>query len=323
MTQFQRLSLQTACLFLAGCVLFLSTPATARIVKPGNSFVVLDLPDSFEPQTRFAGFFSKDAGATVMVLDLPRSAYDQFTNRFDKELERKGFSEVRHGKLRGRTDDHLFFFARQHTPVGQFDKYLLIIRDNQRAAYVTITVNPIEQVDTPLSYIGAQNILAKVRLSNRRAATRKGYHLTYRGAFRERDMVVGTTTIFALDKPPAPSGQAVRSGKPMFVVAPSLSHYKVRDLPVTGRALMNKFSRFRNMKLVAEEDVIVDGMKGYGLSGTAINRSNNQPVGVYQLILAHPKGGYFRLVGVAPRQLFSRYLPEFRRMGAGFRLDRN
>ena len=94
-----------------------------------------------------------------------------------KELEKKGYSEVRREKLHGRHDEHLFFFARQHTPVGQFDKYLLIFRDAQRAAYVTITVNPIEKVETPLSYIGAKNILAKVALSNQRAAISKHYAL--------------------------------------------------------------------------------------------------------------------------------------------------
>ena len=56
----------------------------------------------------------------------------------------------------------------------------------------------------------------------------------------------------------------------------------------------------------AEEELIVDGMKGYGLSGTAINKSNsNRRVGVYQLILASPQGGYFRIVGVAPSKRFS------------------
>ena len=84
---------------------------------------------------------------------------------------------------------------------------------------------------------------------------------------------------------------------------------------------MAKFSRFRNIKLMAEEDLMVDGMQGYGLSGTAINKSNGQPVGIYQLVLANPKGGYFRIVGVAPRKLFTHYLLEYRRMAASFHLS--
>jgi hypothetical protein len=310
-----------ATLLISKVVLAAPGSLQARIVKAGNSYVVLDLPKSFKAQSRFAGFFSKDSGATIMVLDLPREAYYQFTNRFDKELESKGYSNVRRGKLNGRRDKHLFFFARQHTPVGQFDKYLLIFRNAKRAAYVTITVNPIEKVETPLSYIGAKNILAKVRLSNRRATTSKGYSLGYMGAFKERDMVVGSTTIFALKKRDRRL-QGAKSGKPMFVIAPSLSQHRVGDLAETGRSLMAKFSRFRKMKLDAEEELTVDGMKGYGLSGTAINKSNNKKVGVYQLVLANPKGGYFRIVGVAPRKRFAHYLVEFRRMAASFRLSK-
>jgi hypothetical protein len=309
-----------AALLLVIVMLFAPPKAGARSIKAASSYVVLDLPKSFQPQTRFAGFFSKDAGATIMVLDLPRDAYMQFTNRFDKELENKGYSEVRHGKLHGRKDDHLFFFARQHTPVGQFDKYLLIFRDARRAAYVTITVNPIEKVETPLSYIEAQTILASAKLSNRRAAKAKSYHLGYLGNFGERNTIVGSTTLFALKEKKGRRLQRLsKDGKPMFVVAPSLSRQKLGNLEATGRALMAKFSRFRDMKLQAEEELTVDGMKGYGLSGIAVNKSNNRRVGVYQLILANPKGGYFRIVGVAPQKSFARYLLEFRRMAASFR----
>ncbi len=296
----------------------LASGAQARSMQASNSYVKFSLPDAFQPQSRFAGFFSKDAGATIMVLDLPREAYSQFTNRFERELTNKGYSEVRREKLNGRHDDHLFFFARQHTPVGQFDKYLLIFRNNERAAYVTITVNPIEQVETPLSYIGAKNILAKVSLSSKRARTDKSYYLTYKGAFKERSTIAGSTTIFALKRPP--ESLSKKSSKPLFVIAPSLSRNKLTGLKDTGRQLMAKFSRFRDIKLMAEEDLMVDGMQGYGLSGTAINKSNGQPVGIYQLVLANPKGGYFRIVGVAPRKLFAHYLLEYRRMAASFHL---
>ncbi len=300
-------------------LLFTPHPSFARSMKADNSYVRLELPDSFVPQTRFAGFYSKDAGATIMVLDLPLEAYAQFTNRFDRELVRKGYSEVRQGKLHGRSDEHLFFFARQHTPVGQFDKYLLILKNTQRAAYVTITVNPIEKVETPLSYIEAQNILARVKLENKRAARSKNYHLSYLSNFKERSTIAGSTTIFVLKDPPSQQHMAPpESNKPMFVVAPSLSRQKIADLPATGRKLMASFSRFRDMKLDAQEELSVDGMKGYGLSGTAIKKSNKQRVGVYQLILANPRGGYFRIVGVAPHKEFNHYLLEFRRMAASF-----
>ncbi len=309
-------TLALAVLLAITCPVMLS----ARTVMPGNSYVVLDLPDSFKPQSRFAGFFSADAGATIMVLDLPRAAYNGFTDHFERELERKGYSEVRHGKLPDRHDDHLFFFARQHTPVGQFDKYLLVFRNAKRAAYVTITVNPIEKVDTPLSYIEARNILSRARLSRHRAAVAKGYKLAYTGLFRERETVIGTTSVFVPRKQITASGSG-RTGKPMLVVAPSLSHRKVRDLHATARALMHKFTRFRDMKLRAEEDVIVDGMKGYGLSGVTINKSDKRRMGIYQLVLANPQGGYFRIVGIAPEKAFQRYLDEFRRMAASFRLE--
>jgi len=292
-----------------------SAPASARFMQANNSYVQLDLPETFRPESRFAGFYSKDSGATIMVLDMPRAAYQQFTNRFDKELEHKGYSEVRQSKLRGRHDDHLFFFARQHTPVGQFDKYLLIIRDQKRAAYVTITVNPIEKVETPLSYIEAQNILAKVKFSNHRAVIDKPYDLTYLGLFKERNTIVGSTTIYALKKT-----KKQMKGNALFVIAPSLSRHKVADLAATGRALMAKFSRFRNMNLTAEEKMNIGGMRGYGLSGTAIKKSGGQRVGVYQLVLANPAGGYFRIVGVAPHKNFPFFLQEFRQMAASFRL---
>ena len=310
-----------AAILFAIQILAASFGAQARTIQAENSYVVFSLPKGFEPQERFAGFFSKDAGATIMVLDLPREAYDQFTNRFDKEVTSKGYSEVRHGKLNGRSDDHLFFFARQHTPVGQFDKYLLIFRNAVRAAYVTITVNPIERVETPLSYINAKNILAKVSLADKRAAASKAYYLAYRGPFVKRSTIAGTTTIFVLKQKRRPPNQGRKGGgKPMFVIAPSLSHHKVEKLQETGRKLMAKFSRFRDMKLTAEEELMVDGMRGYGLSGTAVNKSNGKPVGIYQLVLANPKGGYFRIVGVAPRKEFSHYLREYRRMAASFHL---
>ncbi len=305
-----------AALLLALQLLIITPKVQARSIQANNSYVVLSLPKSFKSQHRFAGFFSRDAGATIMVLDLPREAYSQFTHRFERELANKGYSEVRREKLNGRHDEHLFFFARQHTPVGQFDKYLLIFRNQERAAYVTITVNPIEQVETPLSYIGAKNILAKASLASKRARAAKNYYLDYMGAFVERSTIAGSTTIFALKQPRAPK----KRGKPLFVIAPSISRHKLTGLKDTGRKLMANFARFRKMKLTAEEDLMVDGMQGYGLSATAINKSDGKPVGIYQLVLANPKGGYFRIVGVAPRPQFAHYLPEYRRMAASFHL---
>lgn len=292
----------------------------ARTVQAENSYVILQLPDSFKPQKRHAGFFSKDAGATIMILDLPRNAFDRFTRHFVKELEKKGYSEVRHGRLPGRKDEHLFFFARQHTPVGQFDKYLLIFRNSQRAAYVTITVNPIERVETPLSYIEAQNILARVSLSNRRAVVAKNYQLAFTGDFRERNTIAGSTSLYVLKKKRTWPGPRENSAvRPMFVIAPSLSRQQLEDLTKTGRKLMRGFARFRDMRLEAEEDLVVDGLPGYGLSGSATDSTSNQKTGVYQLILANPQGGYFRLVGIAPRKDFGYYLPQFRAMAASFR----
>jgi hypothetical protein len=295
--------------------------AVARVVQAPNTHVLLDLPDSFEPQERYGGFLSKDAGATVMVLDLPLYAYQDFTQDFDKDLRNKGYSDIRREQLPGRDDEHLYFYARQHTPVGQFDKYLLVLKNAERAAYVTITVNPVEKVETPLSYIEATNILSAIRLTSQTLEAPPPYELGYLGPFRLSGRMIGATGLYVLaDDNETGSPDEAGSGRPMFVVTPSLSQRGIADLKKVGRDLMFKFSRLKDIRLAAEEDLTVAGMKGYGLSATALRKSDGAPVGLYQLLLAQAGGGYYRLVGVAPKDSYDKLLDEFRRMAASLKL---
>lgn len=310
-------------LLLVAALLWLAPgrPALARVVQAPNTHVLLELPDSFEAQERYGGFLSKDAGATVMVLDLPLHAYGDFAEGFDKDLHAKGYSDIRREQLPGRDDDHLFFYARQHTPVGQFDKYLLVLKDADRAAYVTITVNPIEKVETPLSYIEATNILSAIRLAGHTLDAPPPYELGYLGPFRLSGRMIGATGLYALaDDTETGTPDEAGSGRPMFVVTPSLSKRAIADLKKVGRELMFKFARLDDIRLAAEEDVTVAGMKGYGLTATARRKSDKSPVGLYQLLLAQPGGGYYRLVGVASKDSFDKLLDEFRRMAASLRL---
>jgi hypothetical protein len=295
--------------------------AQAAYMQAANSFAMLDLTADFSPRRENGGFFSQRRGATIMALDLPREAYDSFAANFERELEKRGYGDVRRSRLPGRADEHLYFFAHQDSPVGRFDKHMLIIRNAERALYVTLTVNPPEQTENPLSPLEAMNILASARIAHERKKVRAGYGLDYLGGFIKSEAMAGETGVYV----PAKSNIALPAGsiRPVFIVAPSISRRPLDDLANASRRLIVKFKRFSNVALEAEEKREIDGLPAYGLAGRAVNRANGEEVGIYQMLIKRPGGGYFRLVGIAPLRLFPSYRKRFRRMAASFYLARN
>ena len=65
---------------------------------------------------------------------------------------------------------------------------------------------------------------------------------------------------------------------------------------------------------------VSDGLAGIVVEADAVHVSDGMAMRLFQVVLAPPQGGYYRLIGVARADEAERLLPEFRRMADSFRV---
>ncbi len=285
-----------------------------------NSRIAVQIESSFKRSDRFSGFIDDKSSASIVIIEFPAESYDQIKTlgQNPEALAAQGVTGVRTSELPGRSGDYVYLTGTQKTPLVDYEKFILIFRDQGTAAMITANVPDAALGARAITRGDIEAILASAKVVERDGEELKVFELAYLGRFVEDLSLMGNTKGYRLAED-RPSGHKTGDLRPFFLVAPSLHKVPVGDLEASARKAFQSIDRFEDYVISGEAPMAVGGMRGMEITGEAADVESGQKAGLYQVFLAPESGGYFRLVGIAPLGEFPDYLPEFRRMTQSFR----
>lgn len=294
-------------------------PAQATLRQPVGSRVAMAISENFAPSDRFAGFVDENSGASVVVVELPGEAYEQFKRLGDttQAFEAQGLAEVERVDLPGREGDYICLRGRQKTALVDYAKYVLIFPENGVTVMVTANIPEAALASGALAGAEIGRIFRSATVKAHIQETAALFKLGYLGPFEEDFSLLGTTKGYRLRGAPAPNPDDTQL-HPIFLVAPSLTQAPIPNLAFFAERSFHGIAQMRDKVVSSTNEVTIAGRDGVEVVGTGIDQKSGERCLVFQLVIEAPRGGYFRLVGLAPESEQAAYLAEFRKMAESF-----
>jgi hypothetical protein len=295
------------------CLLGLLTAgqASAQDLRsiPGSR-VAIAAPATFAASDRFAGFIDAATNASIVVLDVPAAGYEQMAANLTPEvLSAGGVSNALRSTLPGRAAPHVYFTGEQGSAIGPVLKQILLVREGEHAALITVNV-PQSAVGKGVPARAAlEAMLAGVVIRAEPAAARQGFRFGYLGPLRDAGTIGGTSRLYTLDGERTPS--APQPGRTLFLIVPSASPAPVADIAALADRALTEIAGTTEVKTTARTPVTIAGLSGIEHVATGRTAAGTIAIGLYQVVLANPAGGYIRMVGQAAEPDAAKLIAEF------------
>ena len=304
--------MQIAVLALA---LLLAAPGLSFAQPPGSR-VVLDVPPRYTAATRFSGYLDEPRGISIVIAELPGVAFDQIaTGMTPGALATQKMTQSKRGTL-ARTGDYVYLTAEQTQAGTTYGKFLLVTRENDVPAIVTVNVPKERLTAGDATAAEFEAILASARVAGTAAAEKPLFTLGYLGPFKRAGSFGGSATLYTPDGVITPA--TPEPGRPMFLVAPSIDERPVGDLEAFARRALEGTRGFSDLTVTATRPLTIGALRAVELTATASEASQHTDVAIVQTVVVLSGGGYVRMMGQSSAADWARLLPEFRRMAESF-----
>jgi len=287
---------------------------------PGSR-IALAVSPGFAPSDRFSGFIHEASGASLVLVDLPLVAFEQFKKlgNAGERLAAQGVSGASQHLLPSRGGDYIYFRGEQKTALVDYAKYILIFRDAGATGMVTANLPVAALTSGAVTEAQIEKILLSAKILQQAPDGRPLFSVSYTGLFEEDLSLLGTTKGYRLNAKEMARFSEAREFQPLFLVAPSLARAPIPNLDLFARRAFDSIEQVRDKLLSETKDVQIAGLKAVETIGEGVDGGTGRPTLLYQVIVAARHGGYFRLLGLAPESARATFLPEFRKMALSFR----
>ena len=236
-----------------------------------------------------------------------------------RALATKGISDVAPLDL-GRTDKSIALEARQPTPVGTYQKFLLLIGSDAKTALITANLPLSDGGDVSPLAETIRGAFRSAALSESIAPRELPYALTYSGPFKRAGDLAGAGEVYTLSgKLPE---ELVKDPEPGFIIAHSLSALGRFDRAELASRLVMAIEKYRGITVKQTAPITINGVSGIQHLASATDNRNGIAVSILHTTLFPESGGYVRLLGITPTREAERYLPVFQELAASFRMKK-
>ena len=285
-----------------------------------NSRVALELGESFAPSDRFSGFVDEKSGASYIVVEMPASAYEEVKQIADRAdaLAAQGLREPAKAELPGRKGEYVYFTGKQTSLDMNFEKFVLILRENGVTAMVTANIPEAALNAATLTKAQVEATLANAVVKDETSKAAELFRLGYLGPFKEAFALMGMTKGYSTSGLPPAAGENRVLKEPTLVVAPSTDVKLTVDPKVAAQRSFQTFGGLKEGKIESEKSVTIAGLKGHQIVGEAVDANSGSKIGIYLLMLAGEPAGYYAIVGTSPIADMPKMVPEFEKITASF-----
>ena len=308
---------QAALLILAVAV---GSAEAQTLRQAPNSRIALDVGEDFAPSDRFSGFVDEKSGASFLIVEMPAAAYDEVKRIGDRPeaLAQKGVVETAKADLPGRSGEYVYITGKQKTMAGDFDKYILILRENGVTAMITANVPQLALESKAVTLPQVQRALATATVKPEASKGQDLFSLSYLGPFKETVSVLGTSKAYNLTGQVPEPGNPKPNRDPVFVVSPSFDKTQLLDVRSAAQNSFRAIGTLNAHEVKSEKEVTIGGLKGYEIVGEGKDAKTGAQSGIYIVLLSAESGGYYVMAGSAQAGDMANYLPEFQKIAMSF-----
>jgi hypothetical protein len=286
---------------------------------PGSR-IAIDLGDTFTPSDDFSGFVDKSTGASIAVVELPATAYDQLKSIPDSEeaLANEGFSGTKKAELKGRDGTFIYLVGKQKTPAGDVTKFVLMFNDSDVAGLIVVNVPQNAIAAGTYSREGIETILATTTVRDvpdPNALFRFGYLGPFRKAFDHG----GMTKAYNLSGSQPHAGENRLVKETMLMVSSSI-HGDAIDVKEQAHKSFMELGGMKERQINDEKEVEIGGLKGHQITGEVTDAESGDKIDIRLVLLSGKPFGSFMLLGSVPVADKQKMMPEVEKVIATFEL---
>lgn len=282
--------------------------ATGEPVPIPGTHVALIVPPGFELAERFPGLAREEAGASVMVAELP-APYAEIVGGFtDDTLAARGLVVRNREAVEIAGREATLIHSSQAAAGTTFRKWLAVFGDREGTVLLTATA--------PASLAGEleaalRSTVLGARWDRARAAdpyAAFGYRID-----ETANLKFAHQTPQGLVLLPPGIEVGVPGEHRMLVLGRSLREVGIDDLAAFARRRLAQIEQLSDLVEVSGREVRCGGLEGYEI--VALGRDDGREVVVYQVLLVDGDD-YVRMVGTAAPENRNAAVAEFRRVAA-------
>lgn len=314
------LSLMAALGALAFCaVVFYFRFRRPSLRQAAGGRIALTAGDRFAQSDRFTGFVDETSGASIVLMELPLAAFYrlQKSGNAAETFAAQGIANASPQTLPARRGDYIYFHGEQTTALVDYIKHILVFSEGGIAAMVTVNVPRAALTSGLITGAEIESILSSARVEPVALEGPRLFALEYLGAFEEDPTLSGSAKGYRIRRP---SGAELSKGlQPLFLIAPSLTAARVRDLKGLAEQIFHEIEQVRDKTIEAVETIEIGSCPAVEVTGQGLDAFTRERAMLYQAVVEAPHGGYFRLLGLAPLPEASMFVHEFRKIARSFR----
>ena len=305
---------------LAGLALiaaWAAAPALAAdAVFPLASHIGLVVPATMKPSQTFRGFEDRDAGASIVILEIPPQAVAGVEKQLSPEaLKKEGMAEDKRETVTVNGAKGLLLAGTQETDKKKFRKVLLLASwpegaslvafqvpdENKdkypdaavRAALMSVTLRPVVPIDEQIR-------LVPIVFDN----------LSGMRPFR----VLGNSSIFLTEGAADPKEPA---DQPLLIVSIGPGGpEQASDRANFARQLFSGLNDFKDVRIVGTDVLRLDNLQTYEIQAEAKDPKSDVPMKLVQWI-RFGSGAFIRFVGIARTDAWPQAFTKFRAVRDG------
>ena len=282
---------------------------------PAGSRIGLVPPAGFVLSGRFQGFMREDARSSIMLTEMPADVFPEFETVTPAAFAAQGMNHVGTCRIPGLAVPQVCHRLTQDTAVGPYRKWFLVLGHTGFTAQVVVNV-PDEAIRSgAMAEADIEAALATIALVGDPAedprsalpfALDEGPELSFQG------VLSGSAAVFV-----GPAGDSGR--QPTLVAASSLDRIDPESAVEYARFAFAKIATVEARVVTRTAVIEVAGMVGVELQGEGRDSESQEALYLYQALILQADGGYFRVVGIAPKASQDLYESEFRRAAHSLR----
>ena len=289
-------------------------PATVRAadpVYPLASHVGLVAPSPMQPSQTFRGFEDKEAGAQILILEVPPKAFPDVEKQMSVEaLKKQGMTEEKREPLTLKGGKGTLIVGQQVADNKKVRKWLLLASTNEVGALIAVQVP-----DAAKNKYSDNNVRAALMSTTMRATVPIDEQLTLLPITFDKTSalrpfrIIGNSTVFLTDGANDPPDVAAQ---PLLIISVAQGGpEQASDRNNFANNLFSSLNDFKEIRITGAEMLRLDNQQTHEIQATAKDAKTSTPLQLVQWI-RFGNGAFIRFVGIARADVWKQAFPKFR-----------
>jgi len=277
--------------------------------------ISLLLPSGFVASDRFVRFEHKIAGTSIVITEVPGEVRKNFLAFGRVNLIQRGLLIEKEELYLINGFDALLQYGQQSAYGKMYRRWLLVIGDNQK----TFLLNASAPAETSMDHAEAikKCLLSVVYQPAKKASSSERYDFTldFKESGLKQVSILINSMIYTDDGILPPKTEA----KVVMMASRTKPAVPIKDKKVFASSLLDMLPvKWPNNEKPEPITIELEGLSGYEVYGLAVNKDNNRPQLVYELVLYN--GDYYYLVSGLAFKYFEDNLDLFKSVARTFKL---